>query len=86
MDTPKKAGRPRTGNAMTQAQRQRAYRGRLVQSAMLKPREATTTALIANIKHHCASIDTNPDHADIARRLVAPVIRELCARYKIKLT
>ena len=53
--------------------------------AMLKPNEASTTALLASIKHHCNSIDTQPDHADIARRLVAPVIRELCDRYKIKL-
>ena len=52
---------------------------------MLKPNEASTTALLASIKHHCNSIDTQPDHADIARRLVAPVIRELCDRYKIKL-
>lgn len=53
---------------------------------MLKPSEATTTALLANIKHHLRSIDTAPDHADIARRLVAPVIKELCERYKIQLT
>ena len=52
---------------------------------MLKPATATTAALLASIKYHCNSIDTTPDHADIARRLVAPVIRELCDRYKIKL-
>ncbi|MBK9444578.1 MAG: hypothetical protein IPN53_26275 [Comamonadaceae bacterium] len=54
-------------------------------NAMLKPATATTAALLANIKHHCNSIDTQPDHADIARRLAAPVIAELCHRYKIKL-
>jgi hypothetical protein len=55
-------------------------------NAMLKPAMATTAALLACLKHHCNSIDTKPDHADIARRLAAPVIRELCVRYKIQLT
>ena len=90
MDTPKKAGRPaKEGAARTPAQRQRAYRDRLVQAqhnAMLKPSEATTAALLASIKHFCNSIDTDTGHADIARRLVAPVLQELCNRYKIKLT
>jgi hypothetical protein len=84
--TPRRRGRPpKQGTALTPAQRQRAYRDRLVtaqDSAMLKPELATTAALLASIKHHCQSIDTQPDHADIARRLVAPVIRELCERYK----
>jgi len=91
MDTPvKKAGRPaKQGTAQTPAERQRAYRERLVQNqhnAMLKPATATTAALLASIKHHCNSIDTQPDHADIARRLAAPVIAELCDRYKIQLS
>ena len=90
MDTPKKAGRPtQQGSAQTPAERQRAYRDRLVQNqhnATLKPSEATTAALLASIKHFCNSIDTDTGHADIARRLVAPVIAELCNRYKIKLT
>jgi hypothetical protein len=86
---PKRPGRPpKAGAALTPAQRQRAYRERLVQAqsdAMLKPSEASTTALLASIKHFCESIDTQPDHADIARRLAKPVIAELCNRYKIKL-
>jgi len=53
---------------------------------MLKPSEATTAALLASVKHFCNSIDTDTGHADIARRLVAPVLQELCNRYKIKLT
>lgn len=76
------------GAAQTPAQRQAAYRARLVQAqdnAMLKPGTASTAALLASIKHHCTNIDTTPDHADIARRLVAPMIRELCDRYKIQL-
>ncbi len=90
MDAPaKKAGRPaKQGAAQTPAQRQAAYRERLAQAqdnAMLKPGTATTAALLGSIKYHCNSIDTTPDHADIARRLVAPVIRELCDRYKIQL-
>jgi hypothetical protein len=52
----------------------------------LNPGMANTAALLASLKHHRSSIDTQPDHADIARRLVAPVIRELCERYKIQLT
>ncbi len=89
-DTLKRPGRPpKQGVALTPAQRQRAYRERLVTAqgnAMLKPAMATTAALLACLKHHCNSIDTQPDHADIARRLVTPVIRELCERYKIQLT
>ena len=87
---PKRRGRPpKTGGPLSPAQRQAAYRERLVKAqddAMLKPNEASTTALLASIKHHCNSIDTQPDHADIARRLAAPVICELCGRYKIQLT
>jgi hypothetical protein len=86
---PKRPGRPpKAGAAQTPAERQRAYRERMVKAqddAMLKPEAASTAALLANIKHHCNSIDTKPDHADIARRLVAPAIRELCERYKIHL-
>lgn len=85
----KRPGRPpKAGRAVTPAQRQRAYRERLMQrqdAAMLKPATATTAALLASIKHFCKQIDTKPDHADIARRLVAPVIAELCERYKIQL-
>jgi len=85
----RKAGRPaKQGAAQSPAERQRTYRERLVQAqhdAMLKPGSATTVALLACIKHHCNSIDTQPDHADIARRLVAPVIAELCDRFKIQL-
>lgn len=90
MDKPKKAGRPaQQGVARTPAQRQRAYRERLAQAqhnAMLKPNEATTVALLASVKHFCNSIDSQPDHADVARRLAAPVIAELCNRYKIQLS
>lgn len=53
---------------------------------MLEPKDASTAALLASIKHFCSQIDTKPDHADIARRLVAPVISELCDRHKITLT
>jgi hypothetical protein len=52
----------------------------------VNPGTATTAVLLASLKHHCNSIDTQPDHADIARRLAAPVISELCDRYKIQLT
>jgi hypothetical protein len=89
-DSPKRPGRPpKAGAALTPAQRQRAYRERLLQAqdnATLKPGAATTAALLASLKHHCHSIDTRPDHADIARRLAAPVVRELCDRYTIQLT
>ena len=84
----KRPGRPpKAGGAMTQAQRQRAYRERQEQAmhdATINPKAATTSALLACLKHHCQSIDTQTDHADIARRLAAPVVAELCVRYKIK--
>ena len=87
--TPKRPGRPpKAGGALTQAQRQRAYRRRqddAMHDATINPSTATTTALLACLAHHCKSIDTQPDHAEIARRLAAPVIAELCHRYKIKL-
>lgn len=89
-DTPKRRGRPpKQGAAFTPAQRQRAYRERLnkaLDGATLNPGTANNAALLASLKHHCNSIDTQPDHADLARRLAAPVIRELCERYKIQLT
>lgn len=90
MDTPaKKAGRPpKAGAALTPAERQRAYRERLVQAqdnAMLKPGSASTAALLASIKHFCQRIDTDTESADISRRLAKPLIVELCARYKIQL-
>ena len=88
-DTPKRPGRPpKAGTRLTPAERQRAYRARLLQAqdnAMLKPAKATTTALLASIKHFCKQIDTKPDHADIARRLATPVIAEVCERYNIQL-
>lgn len=88
MDTPaKRVGRPpKAGSAMTPAQRQASYRTRLMQAqdaATVNPGTASTAALLANLKHHFASIDTQPDHADIARRLAAPVLAELRDRYKI---
>lgn len=91
MDTPiKRVGRPpKTGIVQTSAQRQAAYRGRLVQAldgATVNPGTASTTALLACLKHHFTNIETVPDHADIARRLATPVMVELCERYKIKLT
>jgi hypothetical protein len=86
-DTPKRLGRPpKQGTALTPAQRQRAYRERLstaFDGATVNTSKASMAALLASLKHHCTSIDTQPDHADIARRLAAPVIRELCERYKI---
>jgi crotonobetainyl-CoA:carnitine CoA-transferase CaiB-like acyl-CoA transferase len=88
--TPKRLGRPpKAGGAKSPAARQWEYRQRLDKAsteATLKPGTATTAALLASLKRHCKSIDTVPDHAAIARRLAAPVIRELCDRYKIKLT
>jgi hypothetical protein len=88
-DTPKRPGRPpKQGAALTPAQRQRAYRDRqnaALEGATVNPGTAKTAALLASLKHHCNSIDTQPEHADIARRLAAPVIAELCDRYKIKL-
>jgi hypothetical protein len=55
-------------------------------AATVNPARASTAALLANLKHHFANIDTQPDHADIARRLVAPVLAELRDRYKIILS
>jgi hypothetical protein len=86
--SPKGCRTSEAGAALTPAQRQRAYRERLneaLDGATVNPSKASTAALLASIKHHCNSIDTQPDHADIARRLAAPVIRELCERYKIQL-
>lgn len=89
MDTPKKAGRPPTGSAKTQAQRQRAYRERTYTEALQATDDlqgATTTALLGNLARQIKLIDTKPDHADVARDVAASVMAELCNRYKIKLT
>jgi hypothetical protein len=64
------------------------YRTRRYESALVAHEDlkgASTEVLLASIKHHCHSIDTQPDQAVIARRLVVPVIHELCERYKIQL-
>ena len=50
-----------------------------------KPQAASMAALLACLKYHFKSIDADVD-ADVNRRLAAPVIAELCNRYKIKLT
>jgi hypothetical protein len=55
-------------------------------SATVNPSAASTVALLASLKQHCQSIDNTPDHADSARRSAAPLIRELCDRYRILLT
>jgi hypothetical protein len=55
-------------------------------NSTVNPSAASTVALLASLRQHCQSIDSTPDHADIARRLAAPLIRELCDRYKISLT
>jgi len=89
MDAPKKAGRPPTGKALSPAARQWAYRQRQKKAegeATEKPQTASTAALLASLKRHCKSMDTDTEHADVARRLAAPVIRELCQRYKIQLS
>jgi hypothetical protein len=61
------------------------FRGRW-QWVPVSPGTATTTVLLASLKHHSNSIDTQPDHVGIARRLAAPVISELSMRYKLQLT
>jgi len=89
MDAPKKAGRPPTGKALSPAARQWAYRQRQKKAeteATATPQAASTAALLASLKHHCKSMDTDTEHADVARRLAVPVIRELCNRYGIQLS
>jgi hypothetical protein len=91
MDAPaKKAGRPaKHGAAQSPAARQWAYRQRQKKAegeATEKPQTASTAALLACLKYHFKNMDSETEHADIARRLATPVLRELCARYKIQLT
>ena len=89
METPKKAGRPATGSAKTQAQRQRAYRERTYTEALQATDNlpgATTQALLGNLARQIKLIDTKPDHADVARDVAGMVMAELCKRYKIQLT
>jgi len=89
MDAPKKAGRPPTGKALSPAARQWAYRQRQKKAegeATEKPQTASTAALLASLKRHCKSMDSDTEHADVARRLVVTVIRELCSRYGIQLS
>ncbi len=87
METSRKPGRPaKLGVPMTDKQRAAAYRTRLYESALVAhkdPKGATTTVLLACLKQHFSNIDTQPDHADIARRLAKPVMQELCERYDI---
>ena len=85
----KRPGRPpKAGGALTQAQRQRAYRERQEEArnrAAMDPATASTKALVASFAHHCNVICSQPEQADLSRELVGPVISELCRRHRIKL-
>jgi len=67
-----------------QESRERAY------IAMLQVTDdlpgATTKALLGNLARQIKLIDTDKDHAPVARDVAASVMLELCNRYKIKLT
>jgi len=72
---------------MTPAQRVRASRERATE-AMLTAAEdlssATTKALLGNLARQIKFMETDPDHAPVARDIAKDVMRELCNRYQIK--
>ena len=87
METAKKPGRPaKYSTAMSPNQRVRESRER-AHAAMLQAHEnlpgATTTALMANLAHQIKLIDTDKDHAPVAREIARDVMAELCKRYEI---
>ncbi len=46
---------------------------------------ATTKALLGNLARQIKLIDTDTDHAPVARDVAASVMAELCNRYRITL-
>lgn len=88
-DTPKRAGRPaKYSQPLTPAQRVKESRERAY-IAMLQVTDdlpgATTKALLGNLARQIKLIDTDSDHAPVARDVAASVMVELCNRYKITL-
>lgn len=88
-DTPKRAGMPaKYSQPLTPAQRVKESRERAY-IAMLQVTDdipgATTTALLGNLARQIKLIDTDKDHAPVARDVAASVMLELCNRYKITL-
>jgi hypothetical protein len=88
-DTPKRAGRPaKYSQPLTPAQRVKESRERAY-IAMLQVTDdipgATTKALLGNLARQIKLIDTDKDHAPVARDVAASVMLELCNRYKITL-
>lgn len=85
--TAKKPGRPaKYGNAMTANQRVKESRERAY-IAMLQVTDdlpgATTTALLGNLARQIKLIETQPDHAPVARDIAREVMAELRKRYEI---
>lgn len=85
-----KSGRPTKGSAaMTGAQRAEAFRrARREQAGQVHENlgSATTAVLMAGLARQIKYIQTDPDHAPVARDVAATIIRELCSRNEIRLT
>ena len=72
---------------MTPAERVRASRERALEDAVTATDHlpsATTKALLANLARQIKFMETDPEHAPVARDIAKDVIRELCKRYEIK--
>lgn len=73
---------------MTGAQRAEAFRRtRREQAGQVHENlsNASTALLMAGLARQIGYIQTDPDHAPIARDVAARIIRELCLRNEIKL-
>lgn len=85
--TPKARGRhPQGDKAMTQAERQAAYRHRLRQEerlATLNTQQLRRSVLLERLKRELAAIDHEPryENALTHRNAASVIVRELVARY-----
>lgn len=74
---------------MTTAQRAAAFRRNRYEQAIMVSENltsATVAVLLAGLGRQIKHIQTNAEHAPVARDIAARIIKELCDRHEIRLT
>lgn len=78
----RRRGRPSTGTAMTNAERQRAYRQRLAaQRYETDPGELSRVTLIDQLAAALRAIDSQDEFAEGAERVAEDLLSEIVTRY-----
>jgi hypothetical protein len=74
---------------MSAALRVKQFRDRAREAALVAGENtstAKTAALLAGLARQIKLIDTDADHAPVARDVASQLIKELCERYEIKIS